>query len=107
MIGIESMEPRLHQPGLNHDIVFALVRVDSDHGVGAALENRVTVKRVMRSESGARSEADRLNALNSDKGCYYFVQMTRLDRGELEMHSPVNLGSGNPESPGKPTSAAG
>ena len=58
--------------------VFAILRYDSFHDVSVAIENRVTVTRIVHEEGTARDEVERLNKLNSDKGCIYFWQATRL-----------------------------
>jgi hypothetical protein len=56
---------------------FAIIRIDLDVRDD---EDRVTVKRVVRSQQLAESEVARLNGVNADKGCRYFWQYTRIDR---------------------------
>jgi hypothetical protein len=74
---------------LRTESVYAVVRVDlcavspvtNSSATGPSImagEHEITVKAVVRSISQARSEVARLNALNSDKGCRYFWQMSRL-----------------------------
>jgi hypothetical protein len=41
-------------------------------------ENRISVPKVFRTEDAARHEAERLNTVNHDKGCRYFVVVSRL-----------------------------
>jgi hypothetical protein len=61
--------------------VYAIVRYDAFQADSVAIENRVTVTRVVRDEATARAEVARLNHLNRDKGCKYFWQVTRLRAG--------------------------
>ena len=65
--------------------VFAVIRIDR---YAEAPELMVTVKEIVRSQALADAEARRLNDLNSDKACFYFVQATRLYR------EGVSAGSG-------------
>ena len=58
--------------------VFAVLRVDEFLGPDTPLENRVTVKEVVRTLEIAESEVKRLTRLNSGKRCRYFWQATRL-----------------------------
>lgn len=62
------------------DQVFAIVRVDSFHHHDAAPEDTITVKKIVLNRQLAEDEVARLNALNRDKGCSYFWQVTRLER---------------------------
>lgn len=57
---------------------FAILRYDGFHDSKVPIENRVTVTRIVQDETTARAEVQRLNDLNSDKGCKYFWQATRL-----------------------------
>ena len=69
---------------LKYEHVFAIVRVDSFHHHDATAEDTITVKKIVLSRQLAEEEVARLNALNRDKGCRYFWQITRLERtGEL------------------------
>ncbi|MHC5056566.1 MAG: hypothetical protein ACYTKD_17865 [Planctomycetota bacterium] len=69
--------------------VYAVVRVDDftqppdfpDSSNVISVAFGVTVKEVLRSAEAAQSKVDRLNRLNSDKGCRYFWQYTRLVEG--------------------------
>ena len=59
---------------------YAIVRVDNFQDVDVAgIENVITIKRIMFDEIEAQKEMDRLNDLNGEKGCEYFVQYTRVD----------------------------
>jgi hypothetical protein len=58
--------------------VFVIVRYDEFQDSSVAIENRVTVTSVVADEKTARSEVERLNALNGPKGCRYFWQSTKL-----------------------------
>lgn len=57
--------------------VFAVVRLDSFSDVDVPIENRFTVVRVLDDEAKAEREAHRLNGLNGDDVCRYYVQVTR------------------------------
>ena len=60
---------------------YAIVRLDEFQDDTAKLENRVTIKKIVWSQSTAQSEVERLNTLNADKGCRYFWQTTRVEDG--------------------------
>jgi hypothetical protein len=55
---------------------YAIVRIDR---LQMSEEARVTVKRVVWDLDTAEAEAQRLNAANNDKGCFYFAQSTRVE----------------------------
>jgi hypothetical protein len=68
---------------------FAVVRVDWFHEAARGFRDGsgpnigagpidVTIKEIVLSESEARAEVERLNALNAAKGCRYYWQQTRL-----------------------------
>lgn len=73
------MKTSLLKPSPRHEHVYAVVRFDADADPATPIDLRVTVKKVVRDPRFADSEAKRLNALNGDKGSYYFVQVTRLE----------------------------
>lgn len=58
--------------------LYAVIRIDDFQTDD---ESRFTVKEIVLSEEEAVSEVDRLNQLNSPKGCRYFWQYTRLRKG--------------------------
>lgn len=68
--------------------LFAIVRVDlfllEDGQLRADQDwkSLVTVKAVVDNVERAIAEVARLNTLNAGKGCLYFWQSTRMDRGE-------------------------
>jgi hypothetical protein len=62
-------------PHSKYPHVYAVLRLDPGD---APLEQQVTVIKVMRGRDEAEREVERLNALNSSKGCKYVVQITRL-----------------------------
>ena len=68
-----------------YDHVYAVVRVDDGDQSGALDQNRVTVTKVFRSKERASADVERLRAVNSNKRCHYFCQITRLER---EPHEP-------------------
>jgi len=72
-------------PNPNYDHVYAIVRVEldvlsKDASDPDSVANSVTVKKLLWSEADATAEIKRLNELNRDKGCFYFSQITRLER---------------------------
>ena len=71
--------------GLKNQLpAYAVVRLDTyDEPTEASPSNisvsvDVTVKKVLWSQEEAEAEVERLNQLNSDKGCRYFWQYTRV-----------------------------
>ncbi len=65
--------------GRKHLPVYAILRVDAHPHEHTAFSRRVTVKKIVMSEAYAVAEAERLNLMNSSKGCTYVVQLTELD----------------------------
>ena len=62
--------------------VYAIVRVDqSDYPHPLA---GITVKKIVQSEERPEREVRRLNEINADKNCDYFVQLTRLEPYDFE-----------------------
>ena len=64
---------------------YAVIRLDhqlrnlsSSGGATPEASVIVTVKEVLLSQERAEAEVERLNKLNSEKGCRYFWQYTRL-----------------------------
>ena len=58
--------------------VYAIVRVDDYLAPTVPIEGRVKVTSIVTDAATAKSEVERLMALNSKKGCRYFSQATRL-----------------------------
>jgi hypothetical protein len=58
--------------------LYAIVRVDESYDQSTPIENKITVKEVVRSLEEAKAEVARLNKLNESKGAKYFWQTTRL-----------------------------
>ena len=58
--------------------VYAIVRVDEFYDQSIPIENRITVKEVVRSLEEAKTEVARLNTLNESRRAKYFWQTTRL-----------------------------
>lgn len=56
---------------------FAIIRID-DHEEKTPIENVFTIQKVMLVMEEAQEEVNRLNKLNADKGCKYFLKQTRL-----------------------------
>ena len=57
--------------------VFAVVRFDRFFGPVTPIEHPFTVVRVMQDEGAAMREVVRLNDVNKDKDCRYYMQVTR------------------------------
>lgn len=72
----------IDKPNLKYSHVFVVLRVDLTFE-GVRLQDAVTVTKVFRAEEAATEEARRLNELNADKGCQYFVQLGRMARNDL------------------------
>ena len=79
------------KPNPNFDHAFAILRLDSSHDPsmkwvdiladhGRLYSHLVTVKKVVWEAEEAESEVARLNQLNSETGCVYFHQVTRVQR---------------------------
>jgi len=64
---------------MKHRQVYAILRYDEFQDPSVAIENRVTVTQVVEDEATARREVARLNGINSNKGCRYYFQSTRLE----------------------------
>jgi hypothetical protein len=62
--------------------VYAIIRVDEFYDQATPIENKITVKAVVRSIEDAKAEVARLNTLNESKGAKYFWQTTRLIEGD-------------------------
>lgn len=74
--GCKEMIPKQQAtPHSRHAHVYAVIRWDED---GNGPEEQITITKVLRTQEHARSEVDRLNALNQSKGCRYFYQVSRL-----------------------------
>ena len=59
--------------------VYALVRID-DFGPDIPFNaDSVVVTKVFSDQEKAESEAERLNKLNGEKDCHYFVRITRME----------------------------
>jgi len=58
--------------------VYAILRYDAFQGPSTPIENLISVKRILLDEEKARAEVERLNGLNEEKGCRYFMQATRM-----------------------------
>ncbi len=65
----------MSNPHSKHRHVYAIIRLD---GAAVDLANQIAVTKVITTEEAASQEADRLNALNADKGAKYVFQITRL-----------------------------
>jgi hypothetical protein len=83
------------KPNLVCEHVYAIVRVDRVSFLGDSLDrdslsNAITVKKLVWTEEDAKAEVERLNTINRDKGCFYFFQITRLERRQpgKEENSP-------------------
>ncbi|MEY4394997.1 MAG: hypothetical protein ACO3GX_16885 [Gemmataceae bacterium] len=78
-------------PNAKYDHIYAIIRLERDVITGELLDrNLVTIKKLVRSRENAEQEVDRLNKLNSDKGCDYYFQITRLEREPKEQIEKSN-----------------
>ena len=78
-------------PNAKYDHIYAIIRLDRDVISGGIIDrNQVMVKKVVLSKEKAEQEVDRLNRLNSDKGCEYYYQITRLEREPKEQGEETN-----------------
>jgi hypothetical protein len=70
----------LLKPNKEYQHVYGIIRVDQFRGLvePEKLPLTITVKKIVREYETAKAEVERLNKLNSDKGCIYFWQVTRL-----------------------------
>jgi hypothetical protein len=59
--------------------VFVILRADA-YEEGESVVEHVSVKKVVLEEGRAKEEVDRLNTLNSEKGCRYYFEVARMDR---------------------------
>ena len=57
--------------------VYAIVRIDGPIESAKDANDRVAITRVLPDFEEAASEVERLNKLNSDKGCFYLWRTTR------------------------------
>ena len=67
----------LNKPHSKLKHAYAIVRIDPPLSE-ADPEDHVSVVKVFISETDAEKEVARLNDVNSDKGCVYVLQITRL-----------------------------
>jgi len=75
------MDLPIHKQGAHHVVVFAVVRIDFPL-VASNPRSGFMVVRIHRDQAAAVADAERLNELNRDKGCEYFVQSTRMAKGQ-------------------------
>lgn len=68
--------------------VYAIVRVDESYDQKSPIENKITVKAVVRSLEEAKAEVARLNTLNESKAAKYFWQTTRLIEDDDSRNQP-------------------
>jgi hypothetical protein len=66
-----------NKPNSRFRHVYAIVRIDLPIGQ-ANPENNISVVKVFSSETAAERESSRLSRINSEKGCRYVVQITRM-----------------------------
>ena len=78
-------------PNAKYDHIYAIIRLDRDVISGGIIDrNQVMVKKVVLSKEKAEQEVDRFNRLNTDKGCEYYYQITRLEREPKEQGEETN-----------------
>jgi hypothetical protein len=69
------------KPNPRFDHAYAIVRVDTDAADDVPFNVKITVKKIVADADVAEAEVKRLNELNPGKGCTYFYQVTRLEKG--------------------------
>jgi len=75
------------KPSKKYQHIYAILRYETDAGENVPIDLRVTVKKVVVDPQFADQEVKRLNELNKDKGCHYFVQITRFEDVPIEIQS--------------------
>lgn len=71
------MAPEQDLPNARFEHVYPIVRVDPPvESVNP--ENHIMVVKVFRTKPAADAEAQRLNKVNKDKHCRYFVAISRM-----------------------------
>ena len=78
------MKPVPLKPSPRNAHVYAVVRFDTEAGDDVPVELRFTVKEIVTDPAVAGAEVKRLNTLSSDKGAYYFFQVTRIRKATAE-----------------------
>ncbi len=68
----------------SREIVYAILRSDDFDDPSVAIQDRVTVKAIVRTLAGAEAEVQRLNTLQqeNDVQAHYWWQVTRLFSGD-------------------------
>jgi hypothetical protein len=66
-------------PNRKYDHAFAIVRIDH-YDIPDSATDHVTLTKVVWRQDVAEAEVARLNSLNSDKGCEYVWQLTRVEK---------------------------
>ena len=85
------------KPNKKYGHLYAIIRHDTFSL--APINLQVTVKKVVSDPLYAAREVERLNELNSEKGCYYFFQITRFEGVPIEVQDGAALRSGAAEAP--------
>lgn len=62
-----------------YDHVYAIIRIDNFEAY-PGITDCATVKVVLLDKKLGEAEIERLNKVNHDKGCKYFLQQTRIQR---------------------------
>jgi hypothetical protein len=89
--------PDALKPNKKYGHLYAIIRHDA--GSVAPIDLQVTVKKVVSDPLYAAREVERLNELNSEKGCYYFHQITRFEEVPVEVRDRAALQSSATEAP--------
>jgi hypothetical protein len=67
------------------DQVYAILRYETDAPESVPINVRITVKKIVLDPESAATEVKRLNELNQGKRSYYFSQVTRIEKGLLDL----------------------
>ena len=92
----------MYEVGNKYDEVFAVVRFQATaaNQRHELRQRDFAVVKVVRTEEAARGEVERLNRMNHGKGCHYFYQPTRLERGnQRALFEHPNSSEPDPNSP--------
>jgi hypothetical protein len=86
------------KPNRKYGHVYAIVRYETDADLSTPIDLRVTVKKIVTDPQYGEAEVERLNELNKDKGCHYFMQVTRLEEAPLHVEAVPSAAGSNDES---------
>jgi hypothetical protein len=77
--------------------MYAILRLDNFQGPDVPVEHKITVKKIVWTEAAARAEVERLNRLQADKDCFYFQQVTHLDKRPSDVPEATGSAAAEPQ----------